>query len=313
MRKKTIASIIGVTLGIFFLFVIIGSSSILVPNPSTSDKIATNSKITDDLSIAKINDSSQYKGRIVIMATEVEGNVKTVTLPVDAALFNLQYTLDERKIINSVTISLKPELIDFYHQIGFFDKPSTAVVIYPIFTEAAYGPKGFYDYYNKKCGIECLTVKLPPTISPIYQSSGRAFAILNLLHYDYVTDYDVDTNPEILKKYDKVIVLHNEYVTQKEFDAITSNPHVVYLYPNALYANVALNRMDGTITLIRGHGYPDADIGNGFDWKFDNSKYEYDLKCTNWQFYKIDKGTMLNCYPAFRLYFDKDLLTALRN
>ncbi|SMH72213.1 hypothetical protein [Candidatus Nitrosotalea okcheonensis] len=35
--------------------------------------------------------------------------------------------------------------------------------------------------------------------------------------------------------------MHNEYVTKKEFDAITSHPDVIFLYPDALYAQVRTN------------------------------------------------------------------------
>ncbi|MDE1727489.1 MAG: hypothetical protein KGH89_09565, partial [Thaumarchaeota archaeon] len=103
--------------------------------------------------------------------------------------------------------------------------------------------------------------------------------VLKLLNYSYVKDQDVDKNPDILKQYKRVIILHNEYVTKKEFDAITSHPDVVFLYPNALYAQVQTNYDNDTITLVRGHGYPDSAIRNGFDWKYDNSRYEYDIDC----------------------------------
>ena len=83
-------------------------------------------------------------------------------------------------------------------------------------------------------------------------------------------------------------MLHNEYVTEKEFDAITNYPKVVYLYPNALYAKVISNYDNNTITLIRGHEYPSPQIGNGFDWKFDNSVLEYDNSCADWKFNEID-------------------------
>ena len=72
-----------------------------------------------------------------------------------------------------------------------------------------------------------------------------------------------------------MIVLPNEYVTKKEFDAITNHPDVVFLYPNALYAQVRTNYTDNTITLVHGHGYPDIKIKNGFGWKYDSSKYDY--------------------------------------
>jgi hypothetical protein len=64
--------------------------------------------------------------------------------------------------------------------------------------------------------------------------------------------------------------------------------------------------------LIRGHGYPDSSIANGFDWKFDNSNLEYDVNCNNMTFNIIPNGKMLNCYPAYRTLFDKSLLEAIK-
>ena len=57
-------------------------------------------------------------------------------------------------------------------------------------------------------------------------------------------------------------MLHNEYVTRTMFDAITSHPNVVYLSPNALYAEIEVDYDNDTITLIRGHNYPQPEIKN---------------------------------------------------
>ena len=90
----------------------------------------------------------------------------------------------------------------------------------------------------------------------------------------------------------------NEYVTRAMFDAITNHPNVLYLYPNALYAEIEVNYMDETITLIRGHNYPEPEITNGFDWEFDNTHpYEYDSECQILEIYKIKNGWMTTCYP----------------
>jgi hypothetical protein len=78
-----------------------------------------------------------------------------------------------------------------------------------------------------------------------------------------------------------------------------------------MYAKVQANYNNNTFTLIRGHGYPDSSVDNGFDWKFDNSDFEYDIECDNWQFQSIDNGKMLNCYPSFRILLDKSLLLAI--
>ena len=189
---------------------------------------------------------------------------------------------------------------------------SKIIIIYPIFTQAAYGKKGFYDYYRKQCDSSCLTVNIPTTIAGSYVSSGVGFTVISSLNFDTVTDVDVDKKPDILKQYDKVIVLHNEYVTQKEFDAITSHPHVIYLYPNSLYAKVFVNFDQNTITLVRGHNYPESKIRNGFDWKFDNSPLEYDTLCNNWKFNEITNGIMLNCYPENYLSHNIPLLKMMK-
>jgi hypothetical protein len=186
---------------------------------------------------------------------------------------------------------------------------SNTVVVYPIFTQAAYSNDGFYDYYKKQCDLRCLSVTIPLKPFGSYVSSGYAFLIItSSLNFDIATDVDVDKNPGMLRQYKRVIILHNEYVTKSEFDAITSHPNVLYLYPNALYAEVKANYTSNKVVLVRGHSYPTPDILNGFGWKFDNSKYEYDTKCKNWILYKINNGRMLNCYPEVKIAEDESFV-----
>lgn len=178
------------------------------------------------------------------------------------------------------------------------------VVVLPIFTQAAYSPHGFYWFYSGRCGLECLTVPIPKNFTASYVTGGGVYDTFLDQNFAYVTDMDIDKDPSILEKYDKVILLHNEYVTQKEFDAITHHSNVIYLYPNALYAQVSVNYDKNTITLVRGHGYPQKDIRNGFGWAFDNSKYEYNTACEDWKFYKTKNGYMLDCYPQLAIQND---------
>jgi len=188
------------------------------------------------------------------------------------------------------------------------------IFIIPIFTHSAYWQGGFYNYYNDKCDKTCLTTKLAQKNPFTYESSRHAILTLSLLGYDYITDVEVTNTPDILNKYDKIIVLHNEYVTSEEFEAITNHPKVMYLYPNSLYAEVEYNQENNTITLLRGHGYPEKSIANGFDWEFDNTHpYEFDTKCDNWEFYEIANGHMLNCYPEYLIFNDESLLKAIRD
>ena len=197
-----------------------------------------------------------------------------------------------------------------------------SAVVFPIFTAAAYSEPGFYTFYRGECDQEfhgvlfrdddCLTVKLEEEYSPLFTSSANGVQVLNLLDYEIITDITIHQNPEILLQYEKIILLHNEYVTSTQFDAIISHPNVIYLYPNALYAEIDFDEDLWEISLIRGHNYPDPLIRNGFDWKFDNSLEEYDVTCKDMKFSKIDNGWMLNCYPENILHKSKELLKQIR-
>ncbi|HEX5457939.1 MAG TPA: N,N-dimethylformamidase beta subunit family domain-containing protein [Candidatus Nitrosotalea sp.] len=248
---------------------------------------------------------------ILQVTSNTEGKKETQKIPSSKLLFNVIPHFQNGQL-TTLTMTLKPTLSSLYDQIGLSKKSKDIVFVYPIFTQAAYGTHGFYDYYNKKCDTSCLRVQIPTKVNGVYSSSIAGALALKLLQYPHVTDVDVDKNPDILKKYKRVIMLHNEYVTKKEFDAVTSHPDVIYMYPNAMYAQVKTNYTTGTLTLVKGHGYPSNSISNGFGWKFDNSKYEYDTRCDNWNFSKVQNGFMLNCYPEYRMLYDVKLLQSLQ-
>ena len=204
----------------------------------------------------------------------------------------------------SLALGLDTNKLDLYEEIAIWNDSQSAVVVYPFFTYTAYAPSGFYDYYNGQCD-SCTTTKFAQPI-PLYTSSGNAHQALTLLGYSSITDLDIDKDPSILQQFDKVIMLHSEYVTRTMFDAITSHPNVIYLYPNALYAEIEVDYIDETITLIRGHNYPPEDpVSNGFDWEFDNTHpYEFDSDCFDMELYSINDPRsnggvhwMSNCYP----------------
>ena len=220
--------------------------------------------------------------------------------------------INGKQIPMKATFQLKPDLSDTYSEIGVYDKKNKPLFIIPLFTASAYSKNGFYDFYSGNCDT-CLTTKIVSTDGLGEQSSANAIKILELLGYDSITDIELDKSPNILSKYEKVIVLHNEYVTESMFNAITSHPNVIYLYPNALHAKISTNYEDDTISLIRGHGYPESKIDNGFDWEFDNTRpYEFDKKCDDWKFYDIPSGKMLNCYPEQKIWKDEKFLKALK-
>ena len=206
---------------------------------------------------------------------------------------------DGNQVWESLLLGLNPNKMDMYNEVAVWNDPQKTVVVYPYFTAAAYNEPGFYTYYRGECD-SCTTTKLTSlsVLHNEFQTSGIGHQALTLLGYHSITDVDIDVDPSILQQFDKVIMLHNEYVTRTMFDAITNHPNVFYLYPNALYAEIEVDYVDETITLIRGHNYPEPEISNGFDWEFDNTHpYEYDSLCLDMEVYRIENGLMTTCYP----------------
>ena len=227
-------------------------------------------------------------------------------------------TLNESLSIHQFDYQVKDEFSDVYKTISITDEANKTIVIVPTFTASAYSPNGFYDFYRGDCDETCLTTPITNSIQDFgFTSSVSAVKILDLLGYDSITDRQLHVNPAILDKYDSVIVLHNEYVSRTMFNAITAHDNVIFLYPNALYAQVNVDTTNDLITLVRGHNYPENHIINGFDWKNENTHpYEYDTECQNWEFYPT-KGTpngyMLNCYPENIIWKDELFLKTLKD
>jgi len=207
--------------------------------------------------------------------------------------------------------SKMPEL-DYYDDYEALHSTTKTVVVYPIFTQSAYEWGGFHDFYAGYCDY-CLKTTIQDYYEKTFASSGNGYRILEFLGYEIIDDIDLDKNPAILEKFDKVILLHNEFVTRAEFEAITNHPKVIYLYPNALSSEVKTDYSENTISLIRGPGFPDDDIINGFDWEFDNTEYFNDWSCIDWQFYEITNGYMLNCYPETELpHYGHNILKTIK-
>jgi hypothetical protein len=221
--------------------------------------------------------------------------------------------IDGERIPLKAIFELKSDLAETYNQIGVFDQEEKPLVIIPTFTASAYAPFGFYNYYNEQCGEQCLTTKIISEDKLNYNSSANAVRILNLLGYDSISDLELHKNPSILNNYDKIILLHNEYVSKKMFDAITSHNNIIFLYPNALYAEIEVDISKNEIKLIRGHDYPPG-IKNGFNYEIEERfhKYEYDNTCLDWEFIEFKNGYALNCYPEHAIFQDELLLKALK-
>jgi len=252
-------------------------------------------------------------------ALTVQDSFKEIEYGGESPLFKTFAYKKDFTIVNGkqtpidIQFELQSELTETYKEIGLLNQEQNAAFIVPIFTLSAYSEPGFYTYYRGECDTSCLTTKIQFDKPLKFQANTNTVKILDLLGYQILTDIDVDRNPSILQNYDKIIVLHNEYVTKAEFDAITKHPKVIYLYPNALYAEIKTDYQNDTIMLIKGHNYPKPEIRNGFDWKFDNSNFEYNTNCENWEFHEIENGIMLNCYPENIIPIDEKLLKFIKD
>ena len=264
--------------------------------------------------IIKVNSSTENEIDVeapkkIVFATEPNTIFKVWSFENDLIIKNGEVVYSK-----DFHIEVKEEGGKLFDEISIINDNFNAAVILPVFTSSAYVERGFYDYYRNECET-CTSTKI---VKNNYLESSSAShlgaRVLEKLGYNTITDIDVDKNPEILKNYDTVILLHNEYVTKKEFNAIINHPNVIYLYPNALYAEISVNYEKNEITLVRGHGYPELEITNGFDWEFENTHpYEFDTDCLDWELYDISNGKMLNCYPDVKLVSDVNLLKQIKN
>lgn len=147
------------------------------------------------------------------------------------------------------------------------------VYVEPTFTQSAYQPNCFYDYYSNHSLVKDLVCPISDKSSERVNTadSRNAQIILTTLGVGHITDEDLTNGMRINDR--TIILLHNEYVSQTEFNYLNSSePDVIYLYPNAMFAQVDYS--NHTISLVRGHGYPSTNITNGFNWVYENSQYE---------------------------------------
>ena len=304
MNKVIIAGLVIVILGLIS-FLAIG----FVNNNNSNDEIP-------------LNLSEQSLTSVLTMDDYIQNLSNTHPVKVESTkFFDLYLThSDMSSVVQNNVISPSDGIrivLNESNSEEFFNdlKPNNnSVVIFPVFTTAAYMTGGFYDYYGNYCDESCITNLSFENLIFNHGGSGSSAQILYHAGYDFLTDVQVDRNPDILQNYDTVILLHNEYVTKKEFDAISTHPNLIFLFPNALYAEIDANYDDNTMTLIRGHNYPEPEIANGFDYAIEEKfhKYEYDAECLNWEFIEIENGFHLNCYPDGLVIDDITILKKLK-
>ncbi|WP_458718687.1 sialidase family protein [Candidatus Nitrosocosmicus sp. R] len=147
----------------------------------------------------------------------------------------------------------------------------------PTFTNAAYD-NSFYIFYNLYNNfsfyqtttkyINLLESKIDKDSIPDYTELYLQNHISNLMpsaNVTIISDLDVhnrnifNDNTITSNKYDVIILGHQEYVTQKEYDYLrqfVANGGILILpYSNILYAEVNYNPKDNTVVLVKGHSW----------------------------------------------------------
>ncbi|MGA8564091.1 MAG: N,N-dimethylformamidase beta subunit family domain-containing protein [Nitrososphaeraceae archaeon] len=177
---------------------------------------------------------------------------------------------------------------------GEFRKGVKIAVVMPTFTAAAYN-NAFYTFYEKYThsprGLNITTDLnlLSSKVTNEPSSSASGFAMVYLLgnlkwirpdsNIAFLTDQDVDAGSVFQgngnNAYDVVILGHQEYVTQREYDNfkqfVGDGGTMIILDGNVFYAQVKYDSNTGNITLVKGHGW----AFNGLSaWKSVNERWK---------------------------------------
>jgi hypothetical protein len=194
----------------------------------------------------------------------------------------------EKSALNSQNMSAKTQN-NIDNISSQFEKGPRIALIESTFTAAAYN-NSFYVFYQKYSHVSAdnnitndlnlLSSKVIkyPTITPT-TNVHSAFAMLSLLknfklispdsNITVLTDADVDNGSVFHNRggsvdinsnaYDVVILGHQEYVTQREYnylkDFVSNGGTMFLLDGNVFYAQVKFDHNTNTVTLIKGHSW----------------------------------------------------------
>ena len=190
-----------------------------------------------------------------------------------------------------------------------FTKPSPTNFNTPYFTERL-----CYFITDSKTQQLSKYCNLPLTPFLFYNSSFKGAQALHLLGYTIISDLEIEKNPNILSNYEKIIILHNKYTTKTIFNAITSHPKVIYLYPDSLKEEVSINFTQNTITALSPLKQPQNKVfQNDFKWEYDSSHLEF-VNClyVDVKFEIVANGIMLNCYPDDFVVYSPSLFKIIK-
>ncbi len=167
---------------------------------------------------------------------------------------------------------------------GATAKRPNIALIKPTFTAAAYD-NAFYKFFllfahtlpgtNVTTHLDLLSNKIPKQLTPSASSLSMSFLphylkkLLPQSNINVLTDADVDNGSPIFMKngitnninniYDILIIGHQEYVTQREYDNlkqfVANGGILIVLDGNVFYAQVKYDRNTDLVTLVKGHGW----------------------------------------------------------
>jgi hypothetical protein len=175
-------------------------------------------------------------------------------------------------------------------------------IVKPTFTAAAYS-NSFYKFYflfmhtpsgkNVTTHLNLLSSKIPKQLAPL---SSSAFTMVFLSRHlkkllpqsniDTLTDADVDgsSGASVIfvkngldNKYNVLILGHQEYVTQKEYNNlkrfVANGGTLIALDGGLFYAEVRYDKRTQTATLVKGHGWT---FNGKSAWKSVNERWKKD-------------------------------------
>ncbi|MGH9922095.1 MAG: N,N-dimethylformamidase beta subunit family domain-containing protein [Nitrososphaerales archaeon] len=162
----------------------------------------------------------------------------------------------------------------------------SVAIVKPVFTHSAYQEGAFYTFYerhtNEPSTLEDLHMLTTEVLHGWGHSRGALIHFYPLIKdsiVNVITDIDVHEND--IAQYNKLILLHSEYVTQEYYDNLRSfvaNGGTLILFDaDSLYAEVLYDDVANTITLKKGHWWAfDGSIAEssvGERWEQENQEF----------------------------------------
>lgn len=235
--------------------------------------IVTLTKIISTLFLLQ-SSSEQKQSSLSIVDNMREGNLTTTSI----ANHMLKSKNDTKDYIFSKNRSEISTPENNTHT-GEFGKGIDIALVKPTFTAAAYN-NAFYTFYslyddvptgkNVTTDLNLLSTKVTNETTASVSSAYTMLYLLNNLNWltpksniTVLTDADVDSGSIFMKNgsnaYDVIILGHQEYVTQQEYDNlkrfVSNGSTMIILDGNVFYAEVKYCRNTEMITLAKGHGW----------------------------------------------------------